>query len=185
MSTALSLVRMDGTEIVVYESEDKFSETEYLTEDDETYLNTVSLLKADEVSETQNKENVSETQNKQYKVISIDIEQELSETELKELAEEIVTIDMEIKRQNNELENLKSRSTSLKKSIDTLNESRLEKSTDYDYGKKQRTYSCYRRENYELGLYEYVNINSGAVIKTEPFEEGDIFNPIKEEEFPV
>ena len=142
------------TALAIYEPDEIIEEDDFLTDDEEIKQPRVSKMK----------------------VLSIDVEEDLSEEDLRELAVEIVNIDMEIKSKNVELETLKSHATNLKKTIDSLNLARIEKSSDYDYGKKSRTYSCYRRENYELGVYEYVHINTGIIVKTETFEEGDLFS---------
>lgn len=145
-------------------------------------------LESDETDEPENEDtskvystNTPERVYPSRKTIAIDVQSSLSDDELKELAEKMVAIGMQMKDKDDRLELLKSESNSIKKSIEVLRSELLQYVTDYDYGYANRTYSCRRVDNYELHQYEYYDVVSGKLIKTERFQDGDIFS-ISEED---
>lgn len=131
------------------------------------------VLEDEDINTSDNAESTSE-----YKVISIEIETELSAEELKVKGQELADIGIQIKRKLEDLETVKSTASTIRKAIDTLQQDLIEVSYEYDYGKKRTVHSCYRRENYETAVYEYVDVVTGEILKTEPFYEEDIFKQV-------
>lgn len=112
------------------------------------------------------------------KTITVEKEYDLTEEEKKKMAIEIVEIDMRVKEESQSLTNLKAKVSSLNKILDGMNENRIRISELYNLGVKTIQHKCIISPNYEAGLYEYCDIETGEIIKTEPFRPGDMFNPV-------
>lgn len=100
---------------------------------------------------------------------------ELTEADLKEIAEEIVSIDMAIKEEHLELDNLNSQVKSIKKRIEGLDADRLELSTKYDSRVNVQPIECYAKDNFTAKLREYYSVNSDELICVEELPKDTIF----------
>lgn len=112
------------------------------------------------------------------KTITVEKEYDLTKEEKEKMAREIVEIDMRVKEESSALANLKAKVSSLNKILDGMNENRIRISELYNLGKKTIQHKCIISSNFDIGMYEYCDMETGEIIKTEPFRPDDIFNPI-------
>jgi len=187
----------DDTDVLTDDDTELVDDT-ILTDDDipdnenEEYLDDVSLLNKDdsvddeEIPDFESDEPEPETakvystnvpaKNYNRKTIAIDVQEGLSDIQLAELAERIVKLGMEMKGKKDSWEAAKAEASDYRKQMDSKSTEMIELVSEYQYGKVTRTHTCYRRENYDELCYEYIDIHSERVIKTEPFERGILFD---------
>lgn len=106
---------------------------------------------------------------------TITVDSVLSETELLELADEIVEHDKKIQVSEADLDELKRQVSDLKKIIAEMEMIRRMMILDYERKRKSLNYTCTKNINYDNGMVEYVDIYSGEIVKTERLDDNDLF----------
>lgn len=120
-------------------------------------------------------ENLNNEIGNEIETFTIKVDSELSEAELLELADEIVAYDKNIQVSEADLDELKKQVSELKKNIAEMENIRRMMMLDYERKRKSLNYTCTKNINYDNGTVEYVDIYSNEIVKTEPFDENDMF----------
>lgn len=106
---------------------------------------------------------------------TINVDSELSEAELLELADEIVAYDKNIQVSEADLDELKKQVSDMKKNIAEMETIRRMMMLDYERKRKSLNYTCTKNINYDNGTVEYVDIYSGEIVRTELLDDNDLF----------
>lgn len=111
----------------------------------------------------------------EIETFTINVDSELSEAELLELADEIVAYDKNIQVSEADLDELKKQVSELKKNIAEMETIRRMMMLDYERKRKSLNYTCTKNINYDNGTVEYVDIYSGEIVRTELLDDNDLF----------
>jgi len=111
----------------------------------------------------------------EIETFTINVDSELSEAELLELADEIVAYDKNIQVSEADLDELKKQVSDMKKNIAEMETIRRMMMLDYERKRKSLNYTCTKNINYDNGTVEYVDIYSGEIVRTELLDDNDLF----------
>lgn len=111
----------------------------------------------------------------EIETFTINVDSELSEAELLELADEIVAYDKNIQVSEADLDEMKKQVSELKKNIAEMETIRRMMMLDYERKRKSLNYTCTKNINYDNGTVEYVDIYSCEIVRIDRLDDNDLF----------